>query len=487
VVVIEGRRLTCAQVAAVARGRETVELAPGVRDRVAAAHERAVAATGRRQVYGRTTGVGANRDVAVTDPAAHAFNLLRSHATTAGPPVDPEAVRGMLVVRLNQLAAGGSGVHPRVVDALHALLRDGVLPDVRREGGIGMGDLAALAATALTILGERPGGPTGTPGPPPGPAAAAGDVLAFMSSNALTIAESALACADLARLGRAAVVVAGLSARALRANLEAFDPLVEEITPFPGARAVCRWMRELLGEGYTPARLQDFFGLRCLPQVQGPVLDAVEGLDGVVGRLANVAAENPVVRPDAPDVVHHGGFHTAYLELSLDGATLAVAQSCASVLGRLAHLLEPLTPGGPAFLAGGVPGSSGAMALEFVAASALGALRALAVPAGLQTVTLSRGVEDDASFASLSARQARDAVPRYATLLACELVAAVRSLRLQGLTAEQLRTGSSAAGPKLIAALALCRDLPDSPADRDLTPDLDLATALLEPLADLLA
>lgn len=478
-VVIDGARLTCAQVAAVARGREPVELAPGVRDRVAGAHERVVAATARRPVYGRTTGVGANRDVAVADPQAHAMNLLRSHATTAGPQVDPDAVRGMLLVRLNQLAAGGSGVHPRVVEALQALLRDEVPPEVRREGGIGMGDLAALAGTALTMLGERPG----AGGAPAGPLGEAGDVLAFMSSNALTIAEAALACVDLTRLGRAAVVVAGLSALALRANLEAFDPLVEEITPFPGARAVCRWMRELLAGARPPVRVQDFIGLRCLPQVHGPVLDAVEGLDVVIARLANVAAENPVVRPDTPDVVHHGGFHAAYLGLSLDGATLAVAQSCASVLGRLAHLLEPLTPGGPAFLADDVPGSSGAMALEFVAASALGGLRALAVPAGLQTVTLSRGVEDDASFASLSAHQARDAVPRYGTLLACELVAAVRSLRLQGLAVE----GSTVLGPRLGEALALCRDLPDDPADRDLTPDLDLATVLLPPLADVLA
>jgi histidine ammonia-lyase len=483
-VVIDGRQLTCAQVAAVARERAPVEVAPGVRERVAAARERAVASAGRRPVYGRTTGVGANRDVAVADPAAHALNLLRSHATAAGPPVDPEAVRGMLVVRLNQLAAGGSGVGPRAVDALQALLREGVLPEVRREGGIGMGDLAALAGTALTMLGERPGAGA-APASDGSRLIEPGDVLPFLSSSALTIAEAALACVDVARLARAAVVVAALSARALRANREAFDPLVEEITPFPGARAVCRWMRELLPDDRDrggPARLQDFVALRCVPQVQGPVLDAVEGLDDVVRRLANVAAENPVVRPDAPDVVHHGGFHTAYLGLALDAATLAVAQSGASVLGRLAHLLEPLTPDGPAFLADEVPGSSGAMGLEFVAASALGALRALAVPAGLQTVTLSRGVEDDASFASLSARQARDAVPRYATLLACELVAGVRSLRLQ----DAADVGPAAA-PRMADALALCRDLPESPADRDLSPDLDLATALLPALGALLA
>jgi len=477
VVVIDGGRLTCEQIAAVARRGEPVELAPGVADRVAGSHRRAVAATAAGRVYGRSTGVGANRDVAVTDPQAHAESLLRSHATTAGPPVDPGAVRAMLLVRLNQLAAGGSGVHPRVFDGLHRLLRTGPLPEVRRGGAIGMSDLAALAGTALTMSGER--GPARPERDPGRVTFGANDVAPFLSSSALTIGEASLTCVDLGRLARAAVVVAALSLTALDGNLEAFDPLVEEITPFPGARTVCRWMRALAGGGRPPARLQDSFALRCLPQVHGPVLDAVHALDEVVRRLTNAAAENPVIRPErGAGVVHHGGFHIAYLALALDATTLAVAQSGAAVLGRLAGLLEPAVPGGPAFLADGSPGASGAMPLEFVAGCALGGLRAAATPASLQTVTLSRGAEDDASFATLAGRQARAAAEEYATLLSCELVAAGRAVRLRG-------PDAGAVGSGVAAALAACRDLPGGLADRDLTPDLDLARALLDRLGDL--
>ncbi|MGZ4594665.1 MAG: aromatic amino acid lyase, partial [Actinomycetes bacterium] len=130
----------------------------------------------------------------------------------------------------------------------------------------------------------------------------------------------------------------------------------------------------------------------------------------------------------------------------------------------------------PPFLGDGTPGASGVMVLEYVAASALGDLRAAATPAGLQTVVLSRGVEEDASFASLAARQATGAVGNLRILLACELVSAVRALRSRGITP---------ASAPLACALATCADLPDSLADRDLSGDVQLAAQLLPTLAEL--
>jgi len=116
------------------------------------------------------------------------------------------------------------------------------------------------------------------------------------------------------------------------------------------------------------------------------------------------------------------------------------------------------------------------MALEYVAAAALGDLRALAPPAGLQSVVVSRGVEEDASFASLAARQALGAAPPLRTLLACELVAAVRASRL----------GDVPSGELLRTAADICAQLPEQRQDRDLTADVELAERLLARLAGLL-
>jgi histidine ammonia-lyase len=193
--------------------------------------------------------------------------------------------------------------------------------------------------------------------------------------------------------------------------------------------------------------------------------------------MVNTASENPVLLGDTPTdagLAHHGGFHAAHLQLALDGATLAVAQTGQLVLARLAALIEPSFTGLAPFLGDGTPGASGVMILEYIAASALGELRAAATPAGLQSVTLSRGVEEDASFASLAARQALTAVENYRTLIACELVAAVRAVRM---------LDRVPANPYIASVMASCAALPTGTADRDLTADLELAASLLAELA----
>src|SRR5439155_5850788 len=116
------------------------------------------------------------------------------------------------------------------------------------------------------------------------------------------------------------------------------------VTPFEGAKQVCRWMRSLTEGGAPHARIQDPFGLRTLPQAHGPALDALGQLREVVGRLANAPSENPVVLADAGGggaLAHHGGFHAAYLTMAAGAALVAVAQSAKLMLARLSMLNEP--------------------------------------------------------------------------------------------------------------------------------------------------
>jgi histidine ammonia-lyase len=487
--VLDGATLTCADVAAAAGGQRRVELADGVLDRVAAAHARSVELVSSRHVYGRTTGVGGNRDVtlgAVDEPAgaaaeqAHVRSLLRSHATAAGPARAEQRVRGMLVVRLHQLAAGASGAGAEVVAGLLAMVQADALPTVRELGSVGTGDLSALAAAALALAGE---GATSHPLPAT-VTFGVHDALPFLSSSAATIADSALAQQQLDRLARAAVVVAGLSFTATRGNPEAFSAAVERVAPFAGARQVCRWMRQLVDEAAPGARIQDPFGLRTLPQVHGTLLDSLGHLARVTEALADHPSENPLVvvrsqqeADPTTDVPHHGAFHLAPLATALDTARSAVVQSAQLALRRLALLVEPRYTGLQPFLSDGTPGSSGAMPLEYVAASALAELRALATPVAGQSVSLSRGAEDDASFASTGARLALERVAPLRIVLACELVAAVRAVR---------QLGAAVPSPTLALAVDLAASLPDDVRDRDLSSDLDTAAGLLDGLAELL-
>jgi histidine ammonia-lyase len=428
-IVIDGESLSCDDVKRVARDAASVMVAPLGVARARSAYEIAREVAADQPVYGRTTGVGANRIVNVEwdDADAHGLRLLRSHAAGAGPLLAAEIVRAMLVVRLNQLAAGGSGVDPGALDALAEALNRGAAPSVPMYGAIGTGDLTALATTALCLLGERPWN-----GPGPRFPLHSTDALAFISSNAATLGEAALVVTDLHRLLAASTEIAALSLIAVYGSAEPYVLAVHEACPHPGQQRVAADMRALLAyEKPVPGRIQDPYGYRALPQVHGPALDATAYLDGVVTREINAAAENPLIDVAGRTVWHNGNFHTAYAGLALDAVRAALFQTAALSAARLGTLCEPSFTGLQPFQAA-TEASSGVMILEYVAHSAIADIRRLATPAALGSAVLSRGVEDHAGFSTQSARATTEAVGAYRVALACELVAAVRGLRLQG-------------------------------------------------------
>ena len=470
---VDGVTMTCSQVRLIARDGARVAVRPAGLDRARRAREVVTRVAAARPVYGRTTGVGANRAVGASG-AGHGLRLLRSHASGAGPLLDVTRTRALLAVRLNQLAAGGSGVDPALLGVLAEALNLGLTPPVRMIGAIGTGDLAALASVGLCLLGEQPWQGGTMPPFPLDPA----DALAFMSSSAATIGEAALACADLGELLDAGTVVAALSFLAVNGSAESYAAGVHAARPHPGQQAVAARMRQLLaGQDVTPARIQDPYGYRALPQVHGAAADAVRELSAVLAVEINAAAENPLVDVAAGDVRHNGNFYTAYLGLGLDAVRAALFQTAALSAARLATLVEPAFTGLRPFLADEVPASSGVMSLEYVAHSSLADIRRLASPAALGTAVLSRGMEEQANFSTQAARAATDSVAAYRVVVACELVAAVRAMRMRG--------DVLAAGPLRDALELAAGSLDLRVADRPLDADVELADRLLPRLAEL--
>ncbi|MFE2537674.1 aromatic amino acid ammonia-lyase [Streptomyces sp. NPDC059371] len=450
---------------------------------------RRIAATGR--VYGRSTGVGANRneDVPTEAAAGHGLRLLRSHAGAIGGELPARQVRAMLAVRANQLLAGGAGLRPTVVTALCEALESGAYPAVNEFGSVGTGDIAALAQMGLALAGEHPWrGPDGSPArtggglaPEPQPLDN-NDALALISSNALTLGQSALALHELRGLIGATQVVAALSLLAVDGSHEAYAEPVHAARPHRGSIEVARRMRELIGAADRPTpplgRIQDPYGFRCLPQIHGPAHDAADALEAVLTVEINAAAENPLICPEDMAAYHHGGFYQAQLALALDHFRLAVTQVARLSTSRLSTLNEPAYTRLRPFLADHEPASSGVMILEYAAGAALGDLRAFSAPASLGHAVLSRGVEEQASFASLAARQTLRACGAYRLVVGCELVAAVRALRQRDLRPD----------PELPAgrALELAEAVLDAEqTDRPLTDDVTAAAALLDRFTDI--
>jgi histidine ammonia-lyase len=476
-ILLDGASLTAGQVTAVARDQAQVAIAGPGRAAAAAAARVAAEVTAVQPVYGRTTGVGANRDQLVQgdDIELSGLRLMRSHAGGGGPLIAPELSRAMLVVRLNQLLAGGSGVDPGILDVLAGAVNAGLSVAVHSQGAIGTGDLTALAATALCLLGERDWVPASA-AQPRFPLASF-DAPAFMSSSAATIGEAAVACHDLAGLLTAGTLIAAFSHLATDGSTEPYAEAVHRRYRRAGQRAVAAQLRRLLeGQDRPAARIQDPYGYRALPQVHGAAVDAVAQADLALASDLNGTGENPLIDAAGHAVWHNGNFHTAYLGLALDAVRAALFQTSALSAARLGTLVEPRFTGLAPFLAEGPRPSSGVMILEYVAHAAIADIRRLAAPAALGSAVLSRGVEEHAGFSTQSARATTDVVAAYGPVLACELVAAARALRMRGI--------EPVPGPLADAYARVTAALPAGLLDRPLDEDLAAAQQLIPGLAD---
>ena len=210
---------------------------------------------------------------------------------------------------------------------------------------------------------------------------------------------------------------------------------------------------------------------RCVPQVEGTLLDALERLAGVLEIELNVAGENALLLPRDGVALPNGNFHAGVLTLALDSLRGAMAQSASLVAARVSALLDPEVTGLTPQLALDPGPDSGAMILEYTAHAAAAEVRSLAATAASQTTSVQSGIESHANFAGHSARRTSDALARMSVAVSAELVLAVRALRLGG----HVPAGAGVRGLHDAAAARLDPDM----ADRPLSGDLEAARRLL--------
>jgi histidine ammonia-lyase len=466
-ILLDGATLTPDAVVRIARSGAPVELAAEARERNAAARQAVAAVLARgEELYGASTGVGPLREhrVEADDRIDHQLGLLRSHACGAGRELSAELVRAAMATRANQLGAGGAGVTDELLDALVDALNAGAIPTTRELGSLGTGDLTALADIALALVGDG--------NVPLGPR----DGLAFMSSNAVTIAHAAILVVDARALLDSWLNVAALSFEAAGADPVVLDPRVHAGRHLSGQVAVAARMLELLEgvEGRTRAAgtlVQDPYPFRALPQVDGVVHEALTALHEVVAHELNFAGENALIVAADEVALANGNPHAAVLANAIDGVRTALAQSAALIAARVSALLDTSLTGLPAFLAVNPGPESGALILEYTAHASAAEVRSLVTPVAAQTVSVARGVESHASLAPIAARRAHEALDALRVLVAVELVAAVRALRLAG--HEPVGTGSRDLYDRAAA------QLPADMQDRPLAPDIEIARGLI--------
>ncbi|MFN3949031.1 histidine ammonia-lyase [Microbacterium sp.] len=442
--------------------------------------------------YGISTGFGALATTFIAEDrrAQLQASLIRSHAAGTGDEVEREVVRALMLLRLQTLATGRTGVRPVVVETYAALLNAGITPVVREYGSLGCsGDLAPLSHVALAVMGE------GEVRDAEGRARAAADALAAAGIAPVALREKEglalingtdgmlgmllLALHDLELLLTTADVSAAISIESQLGTDAVFAADLMALRPQLGQAASAANLRALLAgspivashRGPECTRVQDAYSLRCAPQVHGAARDTLDHAAQVAERELSSAVDNPVVTVDGR-VESNGNFHGAPVAYVLDFLAIAVADVASMSERRTDRALDAARSNGlPPFLAAEVGVDSGLMIAQYAAAGIVSELKRLAAPASVDSIPSSAMQEDHVSMGWAGARKLRRAIDGLARVLAIEVLTGCRALDLRAPLEPARATG---------AVRALVRTRVEGPGpDRFVSPEIEAVTDLV--------
>src|SRR4051812_21035998 len=492
-VVLDGHSLTLDDVVAGAGQPGPGELAPAAPARMEQANAIVSALVESGAVaYGVTTGFGKLSEIAIPRDRLGELqvNLVRSHAAGVGPLLPERETRAMMLLRANVLAKGYSGARAVLADTLLGMLNAGLYPPIPEQGSVGAsGDLAPLAHLALALIGEgrltrgeesgkaaamlaRAGLSPVTLGPKEG--------ITLINGTQAHTAIAALAIVDAHRLWQVAHLAGAMSLEALLGTPVAFDARIQDARGQLGQAASAALLRQLLNDSeireshrYGDPRVQDQYSLRCMPQVHGPVLDAIDFCAGVVGRELNAATDNPLVFADSGELLSGGNFHGQSVAMTLDFLAIALTNLATIAERRIDRLVHPdfnqgLTP----FLTPDAGVNSGFMMAQVTAASLASECKLLSHPASVDTIPTDGNKEDQVPMAMGAAWKLRRIVGNVRNILAIELMCAAQGLEYR----LPLKAGRGAA-----AGLRQVREvIPTFVADRALSADIELLASAIE-------
>ncbi len=448
-IILDGESLTVEAVHSVASSFTHAELAQSARDRMVATQKVVAGIVERNEVvYGVTTGFGKLSEIAIPPDklAELQVNLVRSHAAGVGPFLPQREVRAMMLLRANVLAKGYSGARPELVDLLLAMLNKRIHPPIREQGSVGAsGDLAPLAALGVALIGE---GELSVDGSSTANAATVlkenglqpiklgpKEGITLINGTQAHTAIAALALRDAKDLWHAAHVAGAMSLDALMGTPVAFDDRIHQARGQSGQSASASLLRELLADSeireshrYGDPRVQDPYCLRCMPQVHGPVKDALDWIDTVVTREINAATDNPLVFANG-ETLSGGNFHGQAVGLALDLLAIVMTNLATMAERRIDRLVHPdFNQGLPPFLTQQAGVNSGFMMAQVTAAALASECKVLSHPATVDTIPTDGSREDVVPMSMGAAWKARRVIGNVRNVLAIELLCAAQAL-----------------------------------------------------------
>lgn len=400
-------------------------------------------------VYGVNTGFGrlAQTRIDAEQLAELQRNLILSHATGVGPLLDDGTVRLIMVMKINALARGYSGVRREVIEFLIDMLNRGLYPAIPSKGSVGAsGDLAPLAHLSLPMIGMgqiRVDGQLQDSSVALDSAGLAPLVLAAKDGLGLlngTQVSTALALKGLFEAecnANAAFVAGSMTVEAALGSRVPFNEAIHLVRGHPGQLEAARIYRAILTDSDVNQshadcdRVQDPYSLRCQPQVMGACVDQMRFAASCLEIEANAVSDNPLVFVDQGQILSGGNFHAEPIAMVADNLALAIAEIGALSERRVALLIDSSLSQLPPFLVEDAGLNSGFMVAQVSAAALASENKSLAHPASVDSLPTAANQEDHVSMATFAARRLADMNDNTRYVVAIELLAAAQGLDLR--------------------------------------------------------
>lgn len=397
-------------------------------------------------IYGVTTGFGEFKDVKIpqSDVEKLQHNLIISHSAGVGEPLPKNIVRLMLLLRINSLAKGFSGVRLELMEQLIKIFNLGITAFIPSQGSVGSsGDLAPLSHLAMTVIGEGYAydGASVLPsktvlakyGLKPF-ALSAKEGLAMINGTQMMSAFAVEVLNRAERLSKLADISGALSIEALKGTDAAFSDKLQKARPHKGQINTAANLRRLLKDSEIRmshidcGKVQDAYSLRCMPQVHGSVKDTIEYTKGVIEIEINSATDNPLIFANTKEHIEGGNFHGEPVALVMDFLKIALSELGNISERRTARLVDGSLSGLPRFLTpkGGL--NSGLMIAQYTAAALVSENKVLCHPASVDSIPTSANQEDHNSLGSIAARKCFEVLNNVEKIIAIEYLSACQGI-----------------------------------------------------------
>ncbi|SDI90041.1 histidine ammonia-lyase [Natribacillus halophilus] len=401
-------------------------------------------------VYGINTGFGKFSDVLIEkeDVAELQRNLIHSHACGVGEPFPEVASRAMLILRTNALLKGYSGVRPLLIEKLVDLINAHIHPVIPQQGSLGAsGDLAPLAHLALTLMGEgevfykkeRVPAANALEEERIEPISlTAKEGLALINGTQAMTAMGVVTYLEAENIAYYADLVSAVTMEGLRGIIDAFDADIHLARGYQEQIDVAARIRQYLKDSRLTTkqgelRVQDAYSIRCIPQVHGATWQTLGYVKDKLEIEMNAATDNPLIFDQGEKVISGGNFHGQPIALAMDFLKVAIAEIANISERRVERLVNPQLNDLPPFLSPSPGLESGAMIMQYTAASLVSENKTLAHPASVDSIPSSANQEDHVSMGTIASRHAYQTIANTRKVLAIEAICALEAAEYRGI------------------------------------------------------